>query len=334
MSNKDGSSQNHGHQHHGLQEHQKRSSLSGQGSDLADQVTQQESGEQLKQEPESPPPPSKHDGGDDTTKHEAQALPEESKASLNEVPDLKEEDREIAVAQPAQDHVYAAPETPTKKETQSQEESTDGIEDEANEVKEAALVRPTDGADPVVSQATPSPVVAPSPKLALTPLPSQDTVEKDDGIVRCDEPHEANESNPRRSPQESPLKRRRSNDSHDYYPRRASHQKVTESNLRSLEQSHRQHKPASLYVDSPRREQNGISNRSRRRRSFSRDRSREGSPGSSISSRSSGLDSLEAELLGRPAKMRSDDANEPNEKPHDRAPKAKRRRQNLDAAYR
>lgn len=144
------------------------------------------------------------------------------------------------------------------------------------------------------------------------------------------------DSTPKRSQPDNALKRRRSNE--DYRrgsssPEYSRRQMVTESNLRTLEQSHRRTSNPGL-ADSGRRDHHGFAASRRRRRSDSEDGSRQRSRRSSISSRSSGLDSLEAELLGRPSKVRSDDTIEPNEKLHEKTSKTKRRRPNVDSAYR
>lgn len=161
------------------------------------------------------------------------------------------------------------------------------------------------------------------PKLeSVKRSPSYDDVAKDEAVVLNDGRDRRKRSFTKRPSQDSPLKRRRSNDDNHYEPESPQRRRVTESNLNSLQQSYR----------SPQARHNGMMSRSNRRRSGSRDRSRQGSPAPSISSRSSGLDSLEAELLGRPAKGRSDDA--VDEKPTEKSPKAKRRRPNVDSAYR
>lgn len=75
-----------------------------------------------------------------------------------------------------------------------------------------------------------------------------------------------------------------------------------------------------------------------RRASYSRSRSLSGSPRSrrsSISHASSGLDSLEAELLGRDIKMKPSDEAEGRSDRDEERPRMKRRRQpRLDSAYR
>lgn len=75
-----------------------------------------------------------------------------------------------------------------------------------------------------------------------------------------------------------------------------------------------------------------------RRASYSRSRSISGSPRSrrsSISHASSGLDSLEAELLGRDVKMKPSDEGEERSERDEGKPRMRRRRQpRLDSAYR
>lgn len=136
----------------------------------------------------------------------------------------------------------------------------------------------------------------------------------------------------KKSHSDNALKRRRSEDDHDRdsSPGHARRHLVTESNLRSLERSHRHQSSNSGPEDSTRREHHDYYRSRRHRRAGSEDGSRQHSRRSSRSSRSSGLDSLEAELLGRPSKGRSDDSMEEQEK----TSKAKRRRQNVDSAYR
>lgn len=140
----------------------------------------------------------------------------------------------------------------------------------------------------------------------------------------------------KKSQSDNTLKRRRSEDDYDRdsSPGHARRHMVTESNLRSLERSHRHQSSNSGHGDSARREHHDYYRSRRHRRAGSEDGSRQ-SRRSSRSSRSSGLDSLEAELLGRPSKGRSDDSMEPQDKEEqERSSKSKRRRQDVDSAYR
>jgi hypothetical protein len=163
------------------------------------------------------------------------------------------------------------------------------------------------------------------PKLGFAnQSPTYNDAAKDEAVVLHDGSERRKRSFARQSSQDSPVKRRRSNDDNHYVPESPQRRRVTESNLNSLQRSYR----------SPQGRHTAGASKPNRRRSASKDRSRQSSPGPSISSRSSGLDSLEAELLGRPAKGRSDDAVEHHEKLSPRSPKAKRRRPNVDSAYR
>lgn len=141
-----------------------------------------------------------------------------------------------------------------------------------------------------------------------------------------------------RTPEERPLKRQRSNSPSYSSPRGGEDNDISESLWDSHEprsrKVHRSEEPDRRntdLLDVAHRRSPG------RRQSYERGRSRTKSPSSrrsSVSNASSGLDSLEAELLGRPDKAKSPDDTTKRRQSSGSNNKPRKRQPRLDAAYR
>lgn len=332
--------QQQGHQQQGHQPHTK--SPTRESSNLESEGLQEEQAP-IEAEPalsvrdgdehcESPKPEQSHDEQD----HDESVLGTVAHESVPESAVDQKADEGKTPRSPEQVQ-YEAPQI-----DQAEEENPPREQEQLGTTPESALVRDHEG----LTGSSDAPVTEEVAELAAVSRPktssSQNTSQQEDRTAELNTavspgiPNGDNQALAHVSKDEKAMKRGRSIDDYhrDTSPEYPRHHMVTESNLRSLEQSHHHQLSNSGPTSSDQRDHRGLIKSRRRRRSESDDGSRRHSRRSSISSRSSGLDSLEAELLGRPSKVRSDDTAEPHEKLHEKTSKAKRRRPNIDSAYR